>query len=146
MSRPFVILSVGSPLEPEPLRTRGLILRQKGYVVASVDNIDTTLALFTHRDFHFDLLMLSHTIPFAERNRLAEMCKQSHPSARIMVLVAYKDCDPLADGCIDPQEGPQALLETVAWLLKKEAHKERRQERPGLGKRSSGGGHRSPGE
>ena len=118
MSRPFVILSVGSSLELESLKTRGLILRREGYVVASVDSIDSTLALFLHPGFNFDLLVLSHTIPFAERNRVAELCKEANPSATILVLVPHKDCDPLADGCIDPQEGPQALLEMVASLLR----------------------------
>ena len=127
LSRPFVILSVGSSLEVESLKTRGLVLRRQGYVVASVDNIETTLALFSQPDFRFDLLILSHTIPYAERNRVAELCKEANPSSRILVLVPHIDCDPLADGCIDPQEGPQALLDLIASLLKKAAQREGRQ-------------------
>jgi hypothetical protein len=138
MARPFVILSVGSILELELLKTRGLILRREGYVVASVDSIASTISLFSHTGFHFDLLILSHTIPYAERNRVAQLCKKMNPSARILVLVSRLDCDPQADGCIDPQEGPQALLEKVASLLKKGAQKERRNDKSSLREREEG--------
>ncbi len=130
MSRPFIILSVGSSLELELLKTRSLLLKRQGYVVASVNDIDTTLALFSHTGFRFDLLILSHTIPFSERNRVAQLCKKKCPGARILVLVPRSDCDPLADACVDSQEGPQVLLDMVAALLKKEAHTENREEGP----------------
>jgi len=124
--KPYVILSAGSGNELELLKTRSLLLKRQGYVVASVNDLSTALALFTHTDFRFDLLILSHTIEFADRNRLAEVCKESSPQSRVLVLVPRNDCDPLADACVDPMEGPEAFLKAVASLLKKSPQVERR--------------------
>src|SRR5882724_1910164 len=53
--KPYVILSAGSGNELELLKTRSLLLKRQGYVVASVNDLSTALALFTHTDFRFDL-------------------------------------------------------------------------------------------
>ena len=124
--KPYVILSAGSGNELETLKTRSLLLKRQGYVVASVNDLGTALALFTYTDFRFDLLILSHTIEFADRNRLAGACKEATPQSRILVLVPRLDCDPLADACVDPMEGPEGFLTAVAALLKKGPQLERR--------------------
>lgn len=68
-----VILSVG--YDPVVLERWSSVLRIAGYVVESVTSITHALELFWDSDF--DLVLLCHSIPLQDRNRLTSAIRAS---------------------------------------------------------------------
>jgi CheY-like chemotaxis protein len=68
-----VVLSVG--YDAVVLETRSSVLRIAGYVVQSVASITHALELFWDSDF--DLVLLCHSVPLQDRNRLTSAIRAS---------------------------------------------------------------------
>lgn len=66
-----LVLSVGS--DPVVLDTRDLILRSAGYIVVSATSIREAVHLF--QDGDFDLVILCHSLPKRESERLTRFIR-----------------------------------------------------------------------
>ena len=80
----IVTLSVGR--DPLLLQTRGQVLRKDGYTVASTASSDQALQQFVAGDF--DMVILCHSIPAQERERLADAIHRHSPNTPVVVVAA----------------------------------------------------------
>jgi DNA-binding NtrC family response regulator len=112
--RHIVTLSVGR--DPLLLQTRGQVLLSDGYTVSSTLSVDQALQQFVTGDF--DLVILCHSIPLRERERLADAIHKHSPNTPVVVVAAgYGSKDRAADAVIDNE--PATLLQQLPKLLHK---------------------------
>src|SRR5947199_4036647 len=110
----IVTLSVGR--DPLLLQTRGQVLRKDGYTVASTASSDQALQQFVAGDF--DMVILCHSIPAQERERLADAIHRHSPNTPVVVVAAgFSGKDPAADAVIENE--PATLLRELPKLLHK---------------------------
>ncbi|HEX4663303.1 MAG TPA: hypothetical protein VH196_02860 [Terriglobales bacterium] len=110
----IVTLSVGR--DPLLLQTRGQVLRSDGYTVSSTLLVDQALQQFVAGDF--DIVILCHSIPFREREKLAEAIHSRSPNTPVVVVAAgYGGKDRAADAVIDNE--PATLLQELPKLLRR---------------------------
>ena len=81
------ILSVGR--DTTLLALRNLLLAQSGYKVVSAHaHIDFVHKLF---DVDFDAVVFCHSIPIADRQRMAALVHRYRPSAKVIALEDFAD-------------------------------------------------------
>ena len=92
------ILAVG--LDPMILNSRCSILRSAGYFVRQAFSIVESIGMF--RDDDFDLLLLCHSIPVLDRDRLISAIRSTGSRTPIYVIAsaAYDFRMGLADGVL----------------------------------------------
>ena len=78
-----VLLNVGQ--EPWLLHTRELLLRSAGYIVESAHSVEDAIHRFRAGDF--DLVILCHSVPAEERQRLVCLIRD-HGSSTPVIFVA----------------------------------------------------------
>jgi CheY-like chemotaxis protein len=109
-----LILCVGQ--DPALLKTRNLILRAQGYIVESELSVNQAITHFMASDF--DLVLLCHSLPAKDRDRLTCLIRAS--GSRIPVVSisssASHDLAKASIGC-----GPEELLKGVKEVLAKAA-------------------------
>jgi DNA-binding response OmpR family regulator len=109
-----LILSIG--LDANVLATRALILRSAGYTVVSAMSLREAVSLLHGSDF--DIIVLCHTLPAKDCERLISMVRSS--GSRIPV-VAVADSEvsqhsSMADATLDKE--PVAFLRAMReWVL-----------------------------
>jgi len=110
-----LVLSVG--LEALLLNARNLVLQSAGYIVVSATSIKEAFTLFGNGDF--DLVVLCHSIPVKDRDRLIGLIRTSG-SRTPVVSVSGKngECDAFADVTIE--DSPNKLLAGIGDLLIKQ--------------------------
>jgi CheY-like chemotaxis protein len=109
-----LVLSVS--LDPMILNTRNLILQSAGYMVVSVTSIKEADFLFQGDDF--DLVILCHTLPQQDRERLTSLIRASGSRVPICaVSEAAFDFDAFADAGLG--KSPVEFLKTIGDLLDK---------------------------
>jgi DNA-binding NtrC family response regulator len=110
----IVALCVGR--DPLLLLTRGQVLRSDGYIVSSTLSADQALQQFVAGDF--DMVILCHSIPAREREKLAEAIHLRSPNTPVVVVAAgYGGKDGAADAMIDNE--PATLLQELPKLLRR---------------------------
>jgi DNA-binding NtrC family response regulator len=121
----IVTLSVGR--DPLLLQTRGQVLRSDGYMVSSTLSADQALQQFVAGDF--DIVILCHSIPVREREKLAEAIHGHSANTPVVVVAAgYGGKDGAADAVIDNE--PATLLQELPKLLRRapESYRTQRKE------------------
>lgn len=111
-----LVLSVG--LDSVLVRVRNLILQSAGYTVVSATSIREAADRFQNGDF--DLMVLCHSVPARERERLIRLIRASGSGIPI-VTVAMKesDGDHFADVCLEDR--PNKLLAGIQDVLARQA-------------------------
>jgi DNA-binding NtrC family response regulator len=110
----IITLSVGR--DPLLLQTRGQVLRSDGYTVSSTFSAEQARQQFKAGDF--DIVILCHSIPARERERLADAIHSHSPNTPVVVVAAgYGSKDRAADAVIDNE--PATLLQELPKLLHK---------------------------
>ena len=110
--RSHILLSVGA--QPELLRLRNAVLRNAGYYVHAETSVYEAMHLCLRSDF--DLVILCHTIPEAEKMKLLTAIKTVTPSTPV-IIARDSDTRTQADASVDSLDSPGALLSCVAGLL-----------------------------
>lgn len=112
-----LVLSVS--LDPMILETRNLLLQSAGYIVVSAVSVKETVHLF--RDGDFDLVILCHSLPQTERERLTSFIRASGSRIPIVCVseTALSERIASADATLD--KDPAAFLRTLEDLLSKRA-------------------------
>jgi DNA-binding response OmpR family regulator len=122
-----LILSVGQ--EPMLLDTRSLILRAAGYLVESALSIKQ--AIHHLRTGDFDLVVLCHSIPSQERDRLVCLVRASGSTIPIVTVVPMSASEHHSEGLADATIAgdPRKLLLGIREALSKpKAHQPRMSE------------------
>lgn len=103
------ILAVG--LDPMVLSSRCSILRHAGYFVEPASGIDEAIERLSGTDF--DLMLLCHSIPVPDRDRLIKIVR-SKDSKIPIYLVASSDSEAgLVDGILSSR--PEDLLKALSF-------------------------------
>jgi CheY-like chemotaxis protein len=112
-----LVLSVGS--DSMVLNTRGLILRSAGYIVVTAMSIKEAVHLFHNGDF--DLIILCHTLPMKDCERLTCFIRASGSRIPIVYVsgTGLGEHITLADATLD--KDPVAFLRNLGEVLSKHA-------------------------
>ncbi len=107
-----IVLAVG--LDPVLLVTRSQVLQTAGYTVISVCSLTEAITRFVQGDF--DLVLLCHSIPAQDRERLASLIRE-HTSLTPIIFVSpnFFERERLADATIenDPNNLVTGLREVL---------------------------------
>jgi CheY-like chemotaxis protein len=112
-----LILAVGQ--DPTLLDTRNLILRSAGYMVEPARSIGQAISHFRAGDF--DLVVVCHSVPAQDRDRLASLIRTSGSATPIVCISAMtgEQHDAFADAIIESD--PRMLLCGIKEVLAKAA-------------------------
>ena len=109
-----IVLSVG--FDPSLLMTRGLVLESAGYLVEPASSVTEALELFQSGDF--DLLLLCHSVPRKDRDRLTSLIRASGSRTPIVSIAGnLGECDAFANATLE--DGPNTLLAGIRDVLVK---------------------------
>jgi DNA-binding response OmpR family regulator len=118
----IIALAVGR--EPLLLETRGQILRNAEYTVVSALSVEQALQSFASGDF--DIVILCHSIPMRDRERLTYAIHRHNPNTPVVVVTArFSAMDSFADAMIENE--PEILLQEIPRLLQKAPEKYQRE-------------------
>ena len=110
----IVALAVG--LDPVLLETRSQVLRNAGYTVVSALSVEQALQSFASRDF--DIVIVCHSIPVRDRERLTYAIHRHSPNTPVVVVTARVSAmDSFADATIENE--PEILLQEIPRILHK---------------------------
>ena len=118
-SAQLVVLCVGQ--HQRLLAVRDTVLRTQGYRVIEAYTTDDALQIFNSTDV--DIVVICHSIPVRSRRQLVLAMKGMRPLTPVIALHEAFDLITEADESVDQLAGPEALLESMASLLKKPVHK-----------------------
>lgn len=111
-----LVLSIG--LDSELLSTRNLVLQSAGYTVVAAISLKEAVDRF--RDGDFDTVLLCHSVPAKEKDRLTSWIRAS--GSRIPVVSVSGgpcQCDTLTDATVE--SNPTSLLKGMREALIKAA-------------------------
>ena len=112
------ILSVTN--DPSLAVTREMLLTAAGFEVSTFLDVAKAIDACKDKDQSFDLVVLGHSIPLAERRAMAKEVR-SRCAAPVLALVRSGEARlPEADYFFDSLENPALLLETVIRILRPE--------------------------
>ncbi len=106
-----VILSAGS--DTLLLSTRNAVLTQAGYLVVSAQTAQEVIEKFRHGIF--DLVLLCHSMPIRDRERIAKVIHQRSPSTKIVVVGLEAAMGTSADSFV--HRDPAIMLEELPTML-----------------------------
>jgi DNA-binding NtrC family response regulator len=110
------ILSVG--VIQDLLKSRNAALEGAGFEVSSCAGAAHAKWLF--RKHGHDIVVIGHGVPVAERNQLAAYVKRTSPQVQVIFLYRGKaEQAQLSDAIVNVEEGPEYLVQTVQYLLRK---------------------------
>lgn len=118
----IVALTVG--LDPLLLETRNRILESAGHTIVSALSVEQGLDQFVSGDF--DIVILCHSIPVRERERLTYAIRRLSPNTPVVVVTARLSAvDSFADAMIENE--PEILLQEIPRILHKTPEKYQRE-------------------
>ena len=97
------------------LRTRGLVLKNAGYMVCQAANRDQAMEQCAQD--RFDVAVLGASLPYDDRVALAAEVKKFCPSTQVVMFCRIHEAPADADAVIDPFDGPGALLFAIESTL-----------------------------
>lgn len=109
----IVILAVGRDLAL--LETRCSVLRSAGYTIMSASRVTESIDLF--RDGDFDLVLLCHSVPVQDRDRIIRFIRST--GSRIPVCIVNSASRDFQVGLADKSlsTGPQDLIKEIGAVL-----------------------------
>jgi CheY-like chemotaxis protein len=108
-----IVLSVGP--DASLLETRNIVLHSAGYLVESASSVNEAAHRFLAGDF--DLVILCHSVPTRERERLTCLIRASGSRTPIISISGnLRQCDAFATATIE--DGPNFLIGVRAVLNK----------------------------
>jgi DNA-binding NarL/FixJ family response regulator len=111
---PGLVLAVG--FEPLLMTARMLVLQSAGYVVVRGSSLKETVDHLQSGDF--DLVLLCHSVPATERERLISLIRESRSSIPIVSIArSLGECDALANATLE--DGPNKFLAGIREVLLK---------------------------
>jgi hypothetical protein len=94
------------------LAMQGEVFRNSGYQVVAAGSKEEIQEHIENTDF--DVIILNHTLSFADRKTLAQKTKQRNPNNGVMVLHHSGSLgDPYVDLAVDSRGGAQSMLHTL---------------------------------
>ena len=118
----IVALAVGR--DPVLLETRGQVLRNAGYRVVSARSVEQALQSFASGDFA--IVIVCHSIPVRDRERLTYAIHRHGPNTPVVVVTARVSAmDSFADATIENE--PEILLQEIPRILHKAPEKYQRE-------------------
>jgi CheY-like chemotaxis protein len=109
-----IVLCVGFDLSL--LRARGLVLESAGYLVESVSTLKGAADRFQSGDF--DLVLLCHSVPRKDRDRLTSLIRSSGSRTPIVSIAGnLGECDAFATATLE--DGPNNFLAGIKDVLVK---------------------------
>jgi CheY-like chemotaxis protein len=109
-----IVLCVGFDLSL--LRARGLVLESAGYLVESVSTFKGAADRFQSGDF--DLVLLCHSVPRKDRDRLTSLIRSSGSRTPIVSIAGnLGECDAFATATLE--DGPNNFLAGIKDVLVK---------------------------
>jgi CheY-like chemotaxis protein len=109
-----IVLSVGFDLSL--LRARGLVLESAGYLVKSASTLKGAADQFQSGDF--DLVLLCHSVPRRDRDRLTSLIRASGSRTPIVSIAgSLGECDTFATATLE--DGPNNFLAGIRDVLAK---------------------------
>lgn len=91
-------------------------LRAAGHIVSCAHSFDQGLRSL--QSGKFDVLVLGHAIPLAQRNTLAQAAKRTNPETRVLILYsASVDHAEVADALVDTTATTEDLHRAVEYLV-----------------------------
>ncbi|MGE5724300.1 MAG: hypothetical protein ACM34G_03940 [Acidobacteriota bacterium] len=97
------------------LRTRGMVLQNAGYHVASAEDYSQAVSQCALNSF--DVAVLSASLPYDDRIALAAEVKKRWPTTHVVMYCRIHELPAHADAVIDPFDGPGALLFAIESTL-----------------------------
>lgn len=97
------------------LRTRGMVLQNAGYHVASAEDYNQAVSQCALNSF--DVAVLSASLPYDDRIALAAEVKKRWPTTHVVMYCRIHELPAHADAVIDPFDGPGALLFAIESTL-----------------------------
>jgi CheY-like chemotaxis protein len=94
------------------LLTRHLLLERLGHTVHSAEGFARAFELCEHHDGRFDLIVLGHSIPHADKIAMINHCKNVCKCSVLALLRPNESPVPGADKSVDVAD-PQAFLAAV---------------------------------
>lgn len=110
-----LILSIGH--DPELLESRSSILRADGYIVDSVSSVQQAIIHFIDGDF--DLVLLCHSIPVKDRERLTSSIRAFGSLTPIVSVASPAGQAPQARAGATIEAAPEKLLSGIQGALLK---------------------------
>jgi DNA-binding response OmpR family regulator len=110
----FVALAVGR--DPALLETRNLVLQSDGYKVISAHSVQNALEQLSAVEP--DVVILCHSVPSKQRERLADAARHLNPKTRVVIVGAeFSEDATLVDAAIDTE--PERMLRQLAAIVGK---------------------------
>jgi CheY-like chemotaxis protein len=109
-----IVLAVGR--DPSLLKTRNLVLQSAGYMVESASSVKEAVDRFQSGDF--DLVLLCHSVPRKDRDRLTSLIRTSGSLTPIVSIAGnLGECDAFATATLE--DGPSNFLARIRDVLVK---------------------------
>lgn len=106
-----LILSVGC--DPSLLSTRSLLLQSAGYAVESASSVEDAIRRFRQGDF--DLVILCHSLPEKERQRLIVLIRDYGSTIPLLLIAAASAGD--VETSSSSESAPAMVLSRVHEVL-----------------------------
>ena len=111
-----IVLAVG--FDSSLMTTRTLVLQSAGYVVIRASSLEEAVDHFRAGDF--DLVLLCHSAPAADREHLTRLIRASGSSIPIVSIArSHGECDPFANATLE--DGPNKFVAGIRDALVKAA-------------------------
>jgi CheY-like chemotaxis protein len=102
--------------DPVLLETRNQVFRNARYSVVSALSTEQALQSFASGDF--DIVILCHSIPLRDRERLTYTIRRHSPNTPVVVVTArFSEMDSFADAMIENE--PEILLQGIPRIVHK---------------------------
>ncbi len=95
--------------------SRSAILRQGGYAVTAITSAEEALQLLAREQF--DLVVIGHRFPKADKQELAAQARQQWHTPVLLVCGAFAETEIPADARVYALEGAGGLLAAVRTVL-----------------------------
>lgn len=111
-----LVLAIGFDLSLMTIRS--LVLRSAGYAVVEASSLKEAVDHFQSGDF--DLVLLCHSVPAGDRERLTSLIRASGSSIPIVSIArSLGECDAFANATLE--DGPNKFLAGIGDALSKVA-------------------------
>src|SRR5580704_13088927 len=116
--RTNVVLAVGFDLSL--MRTRTLVLRSAGYIVETASTLKEAVDRFQAGDF--DLVLLCHSIPMKDRDRLTCLIRATGALTPVVSIARnHGECPEFVNATLE--DGPNKFLDSIGVELGKAARR-----------------------
>lgn len=121
------VLTVG--FDQSLMMNRMLVLRSAGYVVIQATSLEEAACLFQAGDF--GLILLCHSVPAADRERLTTLIRSSGSRIPIISIAgSLGECDAFANATLE--DGPNKFVAGIREVLVKTAKTPARERQSGV--------------